>query len=199
MNPVVRQVQLSSTAGVLRRLGALAAAVVGVLSCAPTASADPAPADPGPSPWPDIRYYDSVDAGLYAQPGGVWFTAPTGQNCGIWGLGNFGCVGDLPGAPPGTTHIGWINGDRSVHYDWSMAVRFPNTQATMTLPPRSSITHEGTTCVATPDGRTYCERGPMRFAIEPTRTWLTPPWTDLSWMQLGPASCAPPGGGPCYS
>jgi len=63
----------------------------------------------------------------------------------------------------------------------------------------NTITHEGTTCAATPDGRTYCERGPLRFVIEPTKTWLSAPWMDLSWMQLGPASCAPPGGGPCYS
>ncbi len=43
------------------------------------------------------------------------------------------------------------------------------------------------------------QRGPLRFVIEPTRTWLSAPWMDLSWMELGPASCSPPGGGPCYS
>ena len=35
----------------------------------------------------------------------------------------------------------------------------------------------------TPDGRTYCERGAMRFVIEPTKTWLSAPWMDLSWME----------------
>jgi hypothetical protein len=164
-----------------------------------TAQADPAPPQEAADPFPDIRYYDELDANSFALPGGVWFVAPTGQNCGIWGLGSFGCAGDIPGAPAGVSHIGWIDGDRAVHYDWSMAVRFPATQAQQVLPPRSKITHEGTTCAATPDGRTYCERGPMRFVIEPTKTWLSPPWMDLSWMELGPASCSPPGGGPCYS
>lgn len=163
------------------------------------AHADPAPPQAAPDPFPDIKYYDELDANNFVQPGGVWFVAPTGQSCGIWGLGSFGCAGDIPGAPPGVSHIGWIDGDRAVHYDWSVAARFPATQAQQPLPPRSKITHEGTTCAVTPDGRTYCERGPMRFVIEPTKTWLSAPWTDLSWTQLGPASCAPPGGGPCYS
>ena len=180
-----------------RMLTAAAVILVGFGTVA-TAQADPPP-QADPDPFPDIRYYDQLDAGSFAQPGGVWFTAPTGQNCGIWGLGNFGCAGDVPGAPAGVGHIGWINGDRAVHYDWSVAVRFPATQAQQPLPARSKITHEGTTCAVTPDGRTYCERGPMRFVIEPTKTWLSAPWMDLSWMQLGPASCSPPSGGPCYS
>jgi hypothetical protein len=184
-----------------RLYGAVTAvtAVLLALNGSATARADPAPPEAAPNPFPDIRYYDEVDANSFALPGGVWFISPTGENCGIWGLGSFGCAGDLPGAPPGTDHIGWIDGDRAVHYDWSVAARFPATQAQQPLPPRSKITHEGTTCAATPDGRTYCERGPLRFVIEPTKTWLSAPWMDLSWMQLGTASCAPPGGGPCYN
>jgi hypothetical protein len=157
----------------------------------PADAAPPPPPEPEPNPWPDIRYYDELDANQFALPGGVWFVSPTGQNCGIWGRGNFGCSGHIPGAPPGVSHIGWINGDRAVHYDWSMAVRFPPTQAQQSLPPRSFIEHEGTTCAVTPDNRTYCERGPMRFAIEPTKTWLSAPWMDLSWMTLGPTTSAP--------
>lgn len=154
-------------------------------------SAEPAPPDQGLNPWPDIRYYDQLDANIFAQPGGVWFLSPTGLNCGIWGRGNFGCSGRIPGAPDNVTHIGWINGDRAVHYDWSMAVRFPPTQAQQPLPPRSFITHEGTTCAVTPDNRAYCERGPMRYSIEPTKTWLSAPWMDLSWQVLGPTTSAP--------
>ncbi len=87
-----------------------------------------------------------------------------------------------------------------MHYDWSVAARFPATQAQQPLPPRSLIRHEGTSCAATPDGRTYCERGPLRFVIEPTRTWLSAPWMDRSWVTLGPASCSPPDtGGPCWA
>ncbi|SRX79604.1 hypothetical protein MPP7335_01341 [Mycolicibacterium parafortuitum] len=177
---------------------ALIGVMILALGTAGFAGAQPEAVDTQAEPWPDIRYYDRLDPGAYVQPGGVWFTAPTGQNCGIWGLGNFGCAGVVPGAAPGTSHIGWINGDRAVHYDWSMNVRFPPTKAKLPLPPRSSVTHEGTTCAVTPDQRTYCERGPLRFLIGPTRTWLSAPWMDLSWQVLGPASCSPPGGGPCY-
>lgn len=151
----------------------------------------PPPPVPGSNPYPDIRYYDELDADQFALPGGVWFVSPTGQNCGIWGRGSFGCAGYIPGAPAGTAHIGWITGDRAVHYDWSVAVRFPPTQAQQPLPPRSFIKHEGTTCAVTPDSRTYCERGPLRFVIEPTKTWLSAPWMDLSWMTLGPTTSAP--------
>jgi hypothetical protein len=192
-------IMLQSGVWTMKRLYCAVAAAVMALSDATTAHADPASAEAAPDPFPDIRYYDQVDADNFVEPGGVWFTASTGQNCGIWGLGSFGCVGDIPGAPAGVSHIGWVDGDRAVHYDWSMAARFPVTQAQQPLPPRSKITHEGTTCAATPDGRTYCERGPLRFVIELTKTWLTPPWIDLSWIELGPASCAPPRGGPCYS
>lgn len=169
-----------------------------VFACTATVSAEPGSADAVPNPFPDTRYYERADAGLFVEPGGVWFTAPTGQNCGIWGLGSFGCSGVIPGAPAGIEHIGWIDGDRAVHYDWSMAVRFPATRAQRPLEPRTKLIHQGTSCAATPDGRTYCERGPLRFVIESTRTWLSAPWMDLSWIELGPASCSPPGGGPCY-
>jgi hypothetical protein len=187
-----------SAVGIVRRGFAAIGAIALAVANNATAAADPQPPDVGPNPYPDIRYYDNVDPDSFALPGGVWFIGPTGQNCGIWGLGSFGCAGDIPGAPPGTQHIGWIDGDRAVHYDWSMASRFPATQAVRPLPPRSTITHEGTTCASTPDGRTYCERGPLRFVLESNRTWLSPPWIDLSWVQLGPASCSPPQGGPCY-
>ena len=184
------------------RRAAVVAATAGVVGAALGGAAPvwagPEPGSQGSDPFPDIRYYDRLDANSFALPGGIWFRAPTGQNCGIWGLGSFGCAGDIPGAPPGTSHIGWIDGDRAVHYDWSMAVRFPATQALQPLPPHTFVTHQGTTCAVTPDGNTYCERGPLRFLLEPSRTWLSPPWMDLSWIELGPAPCNPPDGGPCY-
>ena len=182
-----------------RAVLALVGVLIAVLGASGPAWADPASAEVEYNPYPDIKWYEKPDPAQFSLPGGLWFVAPTGHNCGIWGLGNFGCTGHIPGAPAGTSHIGWINGDRAVHYDWSMAVRFPPTLAQQPLPLRSKITHQGTTCAATPDGSTYCERGPLRFVIEPTRTWLSPAWMDLSWIELGPASCSPPGGGPCYS
>ncbi|MGY4709651.1 hypothetical protein ACXDF8_08870 [Mycolicibacterium sp. CBM1] len=185
-----------------RSVGATLIAVAMTLHGVPSAWAEPVDtpgaAESASNPFPDIRYYDNAEAGRFVQPGGVWFVAPTGQNCGIWGLGSFGCAGTIPGAPEGTNNIGWIDGDRAVHYDWTVAARFPSTQAVQALAPRTKLSHEGTTCAVTPDSRTYCERGPLRFIIEPTRTWLSAPWMDLSWVELGPASCSPPDGGPCY-
>jgi hypothetical protein len=174
---------------------ALATAGVAVLmlSTAVTVHADPQPAEAQPNPYPDITYYDHLDAEDFAIPDvdGVWFLAPTGQSCGIWYRGNFGCAGDIPGAPPGTSHIGWVNGARAIHYDWTLAVSFPSTQAQRPLPPRSFIEYQGTTCAVTPDTRTYCERGPYRFVIEPTRTWLQASSVDWSWMELGPVTGQP--------
>lgn len=173
--------------GGLSRLAAAAAVVLVALATAVRAHGDPPPEPP--NPYPDITFYQQLDAGSFIVPDndGVWFTTSTGRNCGIWGWGSFGCAGIIPGAPPGTTHIGWIDGDRAVHYDWSVGVRFPGTQAQQPLPPHTFIEYEGTTCAETRDSRTYCERGPLRFVIEPARTWLSAPWMDLSWMQLGPA------------
>jgi len=176
-----------------------AAIIAAVLGNPVAARAEPPHPEAVIDPFPDIRYYDIVDAEPYVLPGGVWFTTPGGQNCGIWGRGNFGCSGDIPGAPDGVRHIGWVNGDRAVHYDWSMAARFPATRAVTPLPAHAKIIHEGTSCAVTVDGRAYCERGPLRFVMEPSKTWLSAGWTDLSWMERGPASCSPPGGGACYS
>lgn len=175
----------------LRLVGATCLFVCAV-AVQPAAYAQP-PAEP-PNPFPDLTYYDELDAGMFFVPGhdGVWFVSATGQNCGIWGWGSFGCAGHIPGAPPGTTHIGWIDGDRAVHYDWSVGVRFPGTKAVQQIPPDHFVTWEGTTCAVTKDRRTYCERGPLRFVIEPTRTWLSAPWTDLSWVTLGPSPSGPP-------
>jgi len=137
--------------------------------------------DPEPEPWPNIRFFERSDAGAHAVPGadGVWFLAPTGQNCGIWGRGSFACRGDIPGAPQGTQGVGWVAGDRAMHYDWTVPFRMPLTQAHVALPPRNFVEHQGTTCAVTHDAQTYCERGPLRFLISPAGTWLTPPWMDL--------------------
>lgn len=88
----------------LRQTGTAVGVSVLSLTTAVTAAADPPPPDPGLDPYPDIRYYDEVDPGNYASPGGVWFIAPTGQNCGIWGLGSFGCAGNIAGAPGNQPH-----------------------------------------------------------------------------------------------
>lgn len=160
------------------RVRSLAAALAAVL---PVLGAAPQPASADPEPWPTIRYYDRADLAPLTFPGvdGVWFRAPTGQNCGIWGPGSFACSGLIPGAPPGTQAVGWVGGDRAMHYDWSVRLRMPQTQAQAPLPPRSIVEHQGSLCAVTGDGDTYCERGPLRFLLAPEGTWLTPPWMDL--------------------
>lgn len=162
--------------GRLRCLLVAATAIWVGSAASPVAAAEP-PSDP----WPTIRYFDRVDPAAWTVPGadGVWFTAPTGQNCGIWGPGSVACAGAIPGAPPHTEALGWVAGDRSMHYDHTVAFRMPRTRAQAALPPRSVLEHNGTTCAVTVDAGTYCERGPLRFLITPAGSWLTPPWMDI--------------------
>jgi hypothetical protein len=138
------------------------------------AHADPGQDETKLNPYPSMRFFDPADPALFEIPdvGGVWFLAPTGQTCGIFLGGAFGCIGEIPGAPPGTNHIGWFDGDKHVHYDWTVGIRFPVAQALVPLPPLHFLEYRGTTCGVTADSRTYCERGPLRFVIEPTKTWL---------------------------
>jgi hypothetical protein len=144
-----------------------------------TARADPGVATPD---YPQLRYFTKIDPAPYAlsdPPGaslsdqpGYWFVTAQGLNCGIWFRGSFGCVGPIPGAPAGVDKIGWITGDTRVHYDWTLAIRFPPTHGSVPIPPLSAITVEGTTCATTLNLSTYCERGPFRFVITPDHTWL---------------------------
>ncbi|WP_156688358.1 hypothetical protein [Mycobacterium sp. Marseille-P9652] len=146
--------------------------VLGVLAAAaPFASADPIdkPIEPNPYP-PDsvvLTSYTRVDPADYFMPGlyGVYFLSPTGLNCGVWLRGSFGCEGVLPGAPPGTDHIGWFNGDTTVHHDPFIAIGFPHVRAARVMPPRSYVNWNETTCVITADNSTYCHRGMFRFMV----------------------------------
>jgi hypothetical protein len=151
-------------------LAVIGAAVTGVTGLVAVAHADPVAAS---TPYPELRYFTEIDSAPYfLENSGVWFVTAQGLNCGIWWRGSFGCTGDIPGAPAGVHQIGWITGDARVHYDWTMAIRFPPSQGSLTIPPLNYITFEGTTCATTLDGSTYCERGPFRLFITPTHTWL---------------------------
>lgn len=140
----------------------------------PAALAQPDAGTVSEAPYPDLRYFSEVDASEYTVPEdqGVWFHTAQGLDCVIWWRGSFLCRGHVPGAPPGIDNIGWMSGDRAVHYDWTVAIKFPNGRADHAIPPLSYIRSEGTTCATTLDGSTYCERGPYRFLITSTRTWL---------------------------
>jgi hypothetical protein len=175
----IRLARLVSGQATRRKLGGVdGLAIVGVVATVMTALVAPAYAEPisGDSrsnPYPELRYFTEIDAAPYALgDSGVWFVTAQGLNCGIWWRGSLGCTGDIPGAPAGTQQIGWITGDARVHDDWTMAIRFPPSRGSMTIPPLSYITSEGTTCATTLDASTYCEHGPFRFLITPTHTWL---------------------------
>lgn len=166
------------------RWAMVAGLCVAMTSLVPAGGAHAAPdaaGQPGPN-YPDLRYYTQIDSAPYAQsdPAGVtlpnqagyWFTTPQGLNCGIWFRGSFGCSGAIPGAPGNVHQIGWITGDTRVHYDWTLATRFPPTQGSRTIPSLSYISVDGTMCATTIDNSTYCERGPWRLLISTDRTWL---------------------------
>lgn len=163
------------------RTAAAASVAISMLCAAPIAVAEPS-ADSAPRPYPNLAYFSPIDPAQFAmsepagatlpnQPG-YWFVTAQGIRCGIWFRGSFGCAGAIPGAPAGIDKIGWITGDTRVHYDWTLAIRFPPPLGSASIPPLSSISVEGTTCATTVDLSTYCERGPFRFMITPTHTWL---------------------------
>jgi hypothetical protein len=156
-----------------RRFGAALAMVICIVAAAAAPLAHAEPAAGVKAPYPELRYFSEIDSSPYYIDGqGFWFVTAQGLNCGIWIRGSFGCSGDIPGAPPGVQKIGWIDRDTRVHYDGTLAVRFPPTRGTLAIAPLSYITSEGTTCATTVDLSTYCEKGPWRLLITPSRTWL---------------------------
>lgn len=93
------------------------------------------------------------------------------------------------GCTPDAHNIAWYNGNRGVHYGWTAAIQFPAGRAQQTLPPRSYVTYESTTCATTPDSSTYCEHGDFRFLITPTQTWFKD-WDDRrSYVCLSYGTC----------
>lgn len=159
---------------------AVIACVLGqVLGSSPAAHAEPNGGDPS-SPYPAsyfvLRYYDKVKYDDYftSSSGGVWFSTPSGLNCGIWDRGAFGCSGDIPGAPD-THNIGWVSGQIRMRTDPSFALLTPPGRAERELAPRTYIEYNGTRCATMGDSSTYCSRGPFRLFVTPTHTWVSPP------------------------
>jgi hypothetical protein len=165
---------------VSRGLAAIACVIAQLCATPAMSHAEPNGGDPS-SPFPAsyfiLRYYDKVKYDDYftSSSGGVWFSTPLGLNCGIWDRGAFGCSGNIPGAPPGTTNVGWVSGQIRMRWDPGFAVLTPPGRAERELAPRSYIAYNGTTCATMADSSTYCSRGQFRFFLTPTRTWLAPP------------------------
>jgi hypothetical protein len=166
------------------------------LTVGTTLPANADPPDTAPvSPFPEMKHiavwYNQLQPDQFFIPDrpDVWFRSPSGLNCGIWHWGSFGCTGDIGGAPPDVHHIAWFNGNRAVHYGATAAIQFPAGQAQQTLPPRSYVTYESTTCATMPDNSTYCEHGDFRFLIAQTQTWLKG-WDDRrSYVCLSYGTC----------
>ena len=158
-------------------LATTAVAIALVLDAVAPGHADPG-GDASGSPFPSLTHisswYNELESERFfiVDHPGVWFLTVSGLNCGIWDRGSFGCVGEIPGAPAGTNHIAWFNGNRSVHYGWTAGIQFPAGQADQTLPPRTYVNYNSTTCATEPDGSTYCEHGEFKFLITPTGTWF---------------------------
>ncbi|QLL07375.1 hypothetical protein [Mycobacterium vicinigordonae] len=189
-----RSVKVRIYLGIRQLAVATALAIGATLSCQTAVHADP-PADVPVAPFPDIEYisawYNQLDPDGFSLPGGVWFLTPSGLNCGIWDGGGFGCAGDIPGAPPDDTHIAWFNGNRAVHHGWTAAMQFPAGQAERTLPRRSFVSYNSTTCAITPDSNTYCGHGEFKFLITPAGTWFKG-WNDRrSYVCNAYGSCPP--------
>jgi hypothetical protein len=68
------------------RCAAVAALSLILFAAGPVATArsEPPPPEATSDPFPDVRYYDELNANDFAQPGGVWFIGPAGQNCLLW-------------------------------------------------------------------------------------------------------------------
>lgn len=186
--------------GVSARLLVTVVAVLGLLlgSGAPPGHAEPLGNAPPSSPFPDMSvitaYYTRVEPADFYIPDhpGVWFTSPSGLNCGIWFWGSFGCAGEIPGAPPGDNHMAWFNGNRAVHHGWTAAIQFPPGQAQRALPPRSYVKFEESTCAVTPDGETYCAHGEFKLLLTPHGTWLKG-WDDRGSYVCNSYGTCPPG------
>ena len=151
--------------------GVIVAAVEILL--APPASADP-------QPYPDISRYARVDVEDYQMPfnptNKVWFSTPWGLNCGMWDDGSFGCSGDIPGAPPGTTQLAWFSGGSSPKLSTTDRPGFLSGAEQPVLPIGTAIQYHGTTCGTLEDTSLYCSRyWESKFLISPTHTRFGPP------------------------
>ncbi|BBZ43375.1 hypothetical protein [Mycobacterium parmense] len=180
-----------------RRLVAIGLAMAMAFVSATPGRADP-PGDAAANPFPEMAsitaWYTELPPDQFLSPdhSSLWFLTPTGLTCGIWFWGGFGCTGDVPGAPPGDTHIAWFNGNRAVHHGWTAAIQFPDGHADQTLPPRSYVTYNATTCAITPDSNTYCGHGEFKFLITPQGTWFKA-WDDRRSYVCNAYHSCPPG------
>lgn len=133
--------------------------------------AAPAIADPV-KPYPDLSAYTKLDwMGFQAEDNpGVWFSTPTGLNCGIWTDGSYGCNGALPG---GGNQVAWFPGDDAVHVDATDQPAFVAGVAHKLLPPKSYVVYRGVKCGVTQGNDLYCSSSSVHdFMVTPTKIFI---------------------------
>ena len=166
---------MRSTFRALALAGSVIAATTGL---APLAVAKP---DEPKSPYPDITRYVKQDFEGYRVAGqrGVWFSTPSGLDCGIWEDGSFGCTGAIPDSPAGTNQIGWFTGDNAPHFDNTKQLRFSNEdgEAQRVLPASNYLELGDSKCATTPDGGVFCTRNSYtQFLIVGDKTYINDSW-----------------------
>jgi hypothetical protein len=94
--------------GVLNRILAGAAIVVGAAAVAIPAVAAAQPTDPpAPPPLPNVNAFTPVKPSDYAVMDNQWyaFSTPEGLTCVLQRTGGYGCSGPIPGAPDGANLV----------------------------------------------------------------------------------------------
>lgn len=161
-----------------RKLFAMVGAVAGLAIS--VGAALPAAADPPKNPYPDTSKYAKLDFESFriADKPGLWFSTPSGLECGIWEDGSFGCTGAIPGAPGGANQVGWFSGDSAAHFDNTGQPRFSSGQAQRVIPANNYIELGSARCATTPESNVYCVRGSSyagnsdQFMVSSSKTWL---------------------------
>ncbi|MBO0679166.1 hypothetical protein JRC04_17010 [Mycolicibacterium sp. S2-37] len=124
-------------------VGAVGAAVVGVMPG--VAAAQPAP--PPPPPLPNVNAFAPVNPKDFAVMDGTWygFTAPGGLTCVIQRSGMYGCNGAIPAAPDGANlvsgSIGGLPGFSSAG-----GPVFAMAGGTKPLPPNTRLSYRTLSC-----------------------------------------------------
>ncbi len=159
-------------------VGASAALAVGVLTAVPASAAPQKPT----KPYPDISRFAKLDFEGFqlADKPGIWFSTPSGLNCGIWDDGSTGCTGTIPGAPGGANQVGWFSGESNAHFDNTDQLRFVAGVPQRVLPADNYVEYKNAKCGVTPEGAVYCASSGNyaysgnQFMVSTSGSWIGP-------------------------